>query len=595
MDSKIDPIAGTHLDLLRAELAARGLTGFVVPRADEHQGEYVPPSAKRLAWLTGFTGSAGVAVVLAETAAVFSDGRYTLQVREEVDTARFHTLHLIEDPPAAWIKRAAKPGDRIGYDPWLHTTDDVRRLSEAARAAGAEMVACAENPLDAAWADRPDPPAAAAEPYPLDLSGRVALDKRRELAAALEREGDDAAVLTLPDSIAWLLNVRGRDLPCTPVVLSFAILHRDATVDWFVAPGKVGEAVRAHLGEGVRSHPREAFVPALRALGARGATVRVDPASGPAAVAEILAGTGARVSRAADPCLLPKACKNAVELDGFRRAHRADAAALAGFLAWFEENGVGRTEKELADRLLDFRRAQPGFVCPSFPTIAGAGPNGAIVHYHVRAATARVLEPGQPFLLDSGAHYREGTTDVTRTLALGEVATEIRRNFTLVLQGNIDLAQAVFPKGTGGSQLDVLARRWLWAEGLDYDHGTGHGVGAFLSVHEGPQRIGKAPNAVALEPGMVLSDEPGYYRAGAYGIRIENLLAVREVEGGEQPMRGFETLTLVPIDRRLVVAEMLLPEQRDWLNAYHERVVEVVAPLVDAATARWLEAATRPL
>lgn len=595
MDSKPSVLSASPLDRLRSELAARGLSGFVVPRADEHQGEYVPPSAKRLAWLTGFTGSAGVAVVLASGAAVFSDGRYTLQVREEVDTGRFHTLHLTEDPPAAWIKRTARPGDRIGYDPWLHTADDVRRLSDAARAAGAEMVPCADNPLDAVWADRPAPPAAAAEPYPLELSGRVALDKRREVAATLEREGDDAAVLTLPDSIAWLLNVRGRDLPCTPVVLSFAILHREASVDWFVDPDKVGPAVRAGFDAGVRVRPREDFAPALAELGARGAAVRVDPASGPAAVATMLQEAGARVSRAADPCLLPKACKNAVELDGFRLAHRADAAALARFLAWFEAEGAGQTEKALADRLLAFRREQPGFVCPSFPTIAGAGPNGAIVHYHVRAETARVLEPGQPFLLDSGAHYREGTTDVTRTLVAGEADPAFRRNFTLVLQGHIDLAQAVFPKGTSGSQLDALARRWLWAEGLDYDHGTGHGVGAFLSVHEGPQRIGKAPNAVALEPGMVLSNEPGYYRAGAYGIRIENLLAVRAVEGGEQPMRGFETLTLVPVDRRLVVAEMLLPEQRDWLNAYHERVAEVVAPLVDPATARWLDAATRPV
>ncbi len=595
MDKKISEIVTTPLDLLRSELAARNLTGFVVPRADEHQGEYVPRSAKRLTWLTGFTGSAGVAVILAHAAAVFSDGRYTLQVREEVDTDRFETLHITEDPPAAWIKRTAKAGDRIGYDPWLHTADEVRRFADAARVAGAEMVACADNPLDAVWADRPAPPAFPAEPYPPELSGRVGLDKRREIAAALDREGDDAAVLTLPDSIAWLLNVRGRDLPGTPVVLSFAVVHRDATVDWFVEPGKIGADVVAHLGEGVRLHPRGDFVGVLEALGARGAAVRVDPASGPAAVAEILSHAGARVTRGPDPCLLPKACKNTVELDGFRRAHRADAVAMTRFLAWFDAHGAGETEKALSDRLLAFRQELPGFVGPSFPTIAGAGPNGAIVHYHVRAATARVLERGQLFLLDSGAHFREGTTDVTRTLAVGEVDAAIRRAFTLVLQGHIDLAQAVFPKGTTGSQLDALARRWLWTEGLDYDHGTGHGVGAFLSVHEGPQRIGKAPNLVALEPGMVLSNEPGYYKTGAWGIRIENLVAVREVEGGERPMRGFEILTLVPIDRRLVVAEMLLPDQRDWLNAYHERVAEVVAPLLDAETARWLEAATRPI
>jgi len=457
------------------------------------------------------------------------------------------------------------------------------------------MVSCRENPLDAVWPDRPDPPMSAATVYPVELSGRVGLDKRREVAAVLERDGEDAAVLTLPDSIAWLLNVRGRDLPCTPVVLSFALVYRDASVDWFVDAEKVGAEVRAHLDDAVRVRPRAAFLEALHDIAANGGVVRVDPASVPAAVTDILQLAGAKVSRNGDPCLLPKACKNAVELDGFRRAHRHDAVALTRFLAWFDANGAGRTEKALSDRLLEFRREQTGFVGPSFPTIAGAGPNGAIVHYHVRAETARTLGRGELFLLDSGAHYLEGTTDVTRTLAVGSVDAEIRRNFTLVLQGNIDLSLAVFPKGTTGSQIDALARRWLWAEGLDYDHGTGHGVGAFLSVHEGPQRIGKAPNMVALAPGMVVSNEPGYYKTGAYGIRIENLLAVRAVEGGERSMFAFEALTLVPIDRRLIVAEMLTPDQRDWLNAYHARVAEVVGPLLDSATADWLAEATRPV
>ncbi len=595
MDHTASISTATPLDLLRSEMRRRALDGFVVPRADEHQGEYVPPSAKRLAWLTGFTGSAGVAVVLDDAAAVFSDGRYTLQVREEVDTDRFETRHITDDPPSGWLRRMVSAGQRIGYDPWLHTPDDVRRMGDAVTAAGGELVACRDNPLDAVWPDRPDPPMSAASVYPVELSGRVGLDKRREVAAVLERDGEDAAVLTLPDSIAWLLNVRGRDLPCTPVVLSFAVVYRDASVDWFVEAEKVGAEVRAHLDSGVRVRLREDFVPVLQEIGAHGGAVRVDPASVPAAVTDILRASGAKISRGGDPTLLPKACKNAVELDGFRRAHRHDAVALARFLAWFDAHGAGLTEKDLSDRLLECRREQPGFVGPSFPTIAGAGPNGAIVHYHVRPETARILNRGEVFLLDSGAHYREGTTDVTRTLAVGEVEPEIRRNFTLVLQGNIDLALAVFPKGTTGSQLDALARRWLWAAGLDYDHGTGHGVGAFLSVHEGPQRIGKAPNMVALAPGMVVSDEPGYYKTGAYGIRIENLLAVRTVEGGERPMLGFEALTLVPVDRRLVVAEMLLPEQRDWLNAYHARVAEVVGPLLDPATASWLAEATRPI
>lgn len=595
MDHNTASSTTTPLDLLRSEMRRRALDGFVVPRADEHQGEYVPPSAKRLAWLTGFTGSAGVAVVLGDAAAVFSDGRYTLQVREEVDTERFETRHITDDPPSAWLRRTVTAGQRIGYDPWLHTPDDVRRMGDAVTAAGGELVACRENPLDAVWKDRPAPPMAAASVYPVELSGRVGLDKRREVAAALERDGEGAAVLTLPDSIAWLLNVRGRDLPCTPVVLSFAVVHRDASVDWFVEAEKVGPEVRAHLDDAVRLRPRADFIPVLQEIAANGGVVRIDPASVPAAVTDILRVAGAKISRGGDPTLLPKACKNAVELDGFRRAHRHDAVAMTRFLAWFDAEGAGKTEKQLSDRLLDFRRAQAGFVGPSFPTIAGAGPNGAIVHYHVRAATARTLGRGEVFLLDSGAHYRDGTTDVTRTLAAGEVDAEIRRNFTLVLQGNIDLSLAVFPRGTTGSQIDALARRWLWAAGLDYDHGTGHGVGAFLSVHEGPQRIGKAPNMVALAPGMVVSNEPGYYKTDAYGIRIENLLAVQAVEGGERPMLGFEALTLVPIDRRLIVPEMLLPEQRDWLNAYHARVAEVVGPLLESDVADWLARATRPI
>ncbi len=589
------PVSLLPLDLLRGELRARGLDGFVVPRADEHQGEYVPAAAKRLAWLTGFTGSAGTAVVLPDCAAVFSDGRYTLQMRDEVDTARFETRHITDDPPAAWLRARAKPGQRIGYDPWLHVPEDVKRLDEAARAAGAMLVACENNPLDAAWRDRPPPPGAPAEVYPVEFSGRVSLDKRREVAASLERDGADAAVLTLPDSIAWLLNIRGRDLPATPVVLSFAVVHRDARVEWFVDAAKVDGAVRAHLGDGVTVRPRDEFRIALCALAAVKAAVRVDGASIPAAVVDLLKTAGARIVPAPDPCLLPKACKNAVELDGFRRAHRRDAAAMARFLAWYDAHAEGMNEKQVANALLDFRKEQDLFVCPSFPTIAGAGPNGAVVHYHVRAATARTLEAGQLFLLDSGAHYRDGTTDITRTLPVGEVAEPLRHHFTRVLQGHIDLACAVFPAGTTGTQLDSLARRPLWAEGLDYDHGTGHGVGAFLSVHEGPQRISKLPNAVALKPGMVLSNEPGYYKAGAYGIRIENLLAVRAEEGGERPMLGFEILTLVPIDRRLIVTELLTLEQREWIDAYHARVAEVISPLLDAETAIWLAAAAAPL
>jgi Xaa-Pro aminopeptidase len=585
---------------LRAELHRRGLAGFLVPRADEHQGEYGPRHAQRLAWLTGFTGSAGLAVVLTDAAAIFVDGRYTLQVRDQVPADLFEYHHVTESPPTEWLRRQLKPGNRLGYDPWLHTIEGVERLGIACQRARAELSPCAENLVDALWTDRPAPPRAPVVAHDLAYAGRASADKRREIATILEREGADATVLTAPDSIAWLLNIRGGDVAHTPLPLSFAIVHADATVDLFLDPGKVAPGLREHLGDGVRLLPSDALGAALDRLGAARRTVQVDPTAVAAWIAQRLDAAGASVTRGADPCALPKAQKNEIELAGARAAHLRDGAALCRFLAWLaREAPAGRlTEVAAAGRLDAFRAVEALFRDTSFPTISGAGPNGAIVHYHATPATDRPLGPGTLYLVDSGAQYLDGTTDVTRTVALGPPTPEQRDRFTRVLRGHIALATARFPAGTTGSQLDALARRFLWDSGLDYDHGTGHGVGSYLSVHEGPQRISKVGHAVPLQPGMIVSNEPGYYKAGEYGIRIESLVVVVALPappGAELPLLGFDTLTLAPIDLALVEPDRLRPEELAWLDAYHQRVREGVTPLVDADTAAWLAAATRPL
>jgi len=577
------------VDALRAELRRRGLDGFVVPRADEYQGEYVPPSAARLAWLTGFTGSAGIAVLMLEKGAVFSDGRYTLQMPEQVDTEVFECLHISDDPPAEWIAANLPPGGALGYDPWLHVEKEVRKFEEAAGKAGGRLVACAENPLDAVWTDRPAPPSAPMVAHDLAYAGRESADKRREIAAALDGAGRDAAVLTLPDSIAWLLNVRGGDVAHTPLPLSFALLDREGKAELFVDPAKPAPGLGGHLGNEVSLAPPEAFGPALDALA--GKTVQVDAARAPAWVVSRLEAAGAELVRERDPCILPKACKNGSEIAGARAAHRRDAGAVADFLAWLDREGpTGRqTELSAAARLLGCREKLPLFRDLSFPTISGAGPNGAVVHYGVTEATDRTLAPDMLYLVDSGAQFLDGTTDITRTIAIGTPTDRQRACFTRVLKGHIALATARFPEGTTGAQLDTLARAPLWQGGLDFDHGTGHGVGSYLSVHEGPQRISKRGEEVLLA-GMIVSNEPGYYEPGAFGIRIENLLLVRE-DPDVPEMLSFETLTFAPIDRRLVDTALLTPAERDWLNAYHAQVRETAAcedPL-------WLEAATAPI
>jgi Xaa-Pro aminopeptidase len=586
----------TPLSLLRAELKRIGLDGFFVPRADEHQGEYVPASAARLAFLTGFTGSAGAAIVLADRAAIFVDGRYTLQVAAEVDTSLFTTLHLIEQPPYRWLADTLPAGAKFGYDPWLHTPDQVEQLKQACRQADAELVAVRANPLDAVWADRPAAPMTPVVPHPEGFAGQSAAEKRALIAQELLARKSDAVFLSAPDSIGWLLNIRGNDVEFTPLPLSFAILHKDASVDLFVDGRKVLAETKAHLGPAVRLHEPAALEGALKALA--GKMVRFDAANSPAWALDRLVEGGARIDRASDPCLLPRACKNDVELNGARNAHLRDGVALSTFLAWLSQEAPKGTVTELsaADKLEQCRRGGNLYQGPSFATIAGAGPNGAIVHYRSSPATNRPLAPGQIFLIDSGGQYLDGTTDVTRTVAVGEAGSEEKHRFTLVLKGHIALARARFPAGTSGSQLDSLARKPLWDHGLDYDHGTGHGVGSYLSVHEGPQRIAKNNNSQALLPGMMLSDEPGYYKTGAYGIRIENLIVVKDEDGpSERPARGFEVLTLAPIDLNLVDRDLLTEDEVTWLNDYHARVRDSLTPLVDPATATWLSDATRPL
>ncbi|HEY1431309.1 MAG TPA: aminopeptidase P family protein [Stellaceae bacterium] len=587
-----------RLARLRTELAARHLDGFIVPRADQHQGEYVPPRGQRLAWLTGFTGSAGLAIVLRDRAALFVDGRYTLQAAAQVDTGSFEIHHLIEEPPAQWLAGALKGNEVLAYDPWLHTPHEVERFRAAAEKAGGELRAVCDNPLDRVWAGQPAAPIAPVVPHTEQFAGESAASKRTRLGRALHEEGIAAVVLTMPESVAWLLNIRGGDVPHTPLPLSFAILRQDGSVSLFIDRRKLVPGIERHLGNSVTVMPPDHLGPSLDELAAEGGRVQADPATAASWVFDRLTEAGAKIHRAADPCMLPKASKNAAEIDGTRAAHRRDGAALTRFLAWLAREASKGDLREIAasDRLEALRREGEHFRDLSFPTISGAGSNGAIVHYRAMPETEKRLEPGTLYLLDSGAQYLDGTTDVTRTVAVGEPSAEMRDRFTRVLKGHIALALAHFPKGTTGTQLDGFARRALWQVGLDYDHGTGHGVGSYLGVHEGPQRISKAPNTQALLPGMIVSNEPGYYKTGAYGIRIENLVLVQPADGSaEREMLGFETLTLAPIDRNLIDPSLLDEDEIAWLDAYHTRVRETLTPLVDPDTARWLAEATEPV
>ncbi len=598
-----DPAAASEtpprVAAIRREMARQGLAFMIVPRGDAHQGEYVAPHDERLAWATGFTGSAGLAIVGRDEAAVFIDGRYTLQVRDQVDLSIFAPRHLVDEPPASWLAEKVRPGDKVGFDPKLHTPNGLEPIERAVAGAGGTLVAVTDSPVDAAWEDQPAPPLEPVVPHDLKLAGESSSEKRTRIGEAIGKAKADAAVLTLPESIAWLLNIRGGDVGHVPLPHSFAIVDKAGTVDLFLDPRKVTDGLPAHLGNGVRLRDSSEFEGALGAMA--GKSVLIDPAWSSVWTFERLKAAGASIVKGADPCLLPKACKNAAEIAGVRAAHVRDGAAMTKFLRWVTAEGAkgGVSEIAACEKLEDFRRETGALKDLSFDSISGSGPNGAIVHYRVTKRTDRRLSPGEVFLIDSGGQYEDGTTDITRTVAIGDIAeplrSEVRDRYTRVLKGHIALATARFPAGTTGAQLDTLARKPLWDAGLDYDHGTGHGVGAYLSVHEGPQSISKRPVTQALLPGMICSNEPGYYKTGGYGIRIENLIVVREaaVAGAERKMLEFETITLAPIDLALVEPSMLTADERDWLNAYHARVRETVGPLVDGETRAWLEAATR--
>jgi Xaa-Pro aminopeptidase len=597
-DETADPRHGpARLAALRGELARRELDGFVVPRTDEHQSEYVAPAFERLAWLTGFTGSWGTAIALADTAAIFVDGRYTVQVREQVDTGAFAPEHLIETPPDQWLAKHLKAGARLGYDPALHTPDGVKRLEAACAKAGATLVPVDANPIDAVWTDRPPPPVAPVVMHGLQRAGETTEAKLGRIRAKLADLGDDALLVSDPHALAWILNIRGGDVSHTPLPLGYAIVPREGRPQAFLDGRKLSNAVRAALDEQADIAEPGTLDAALGALGKAKATVRFDAGSAGARLVQRLEAAGGKADVGPDPVALMKAVKNDVEIAGSRAAHLRDGAAVTRFLAWLaREAPKGAVSEVSAAVALEGFRAETGLLKDvSFPSISAAGPNAAIPHYRVTHRSNRRLEPGI-YLIDSGAQYEDGTTDITRTVAVGEPGSEMRDRFTRVLQGHIAIATAVFPKGVSGAQIDAFARRPLWEAGLDFDHGTGHGVGSYLSVHEGPQRIAKI-GTTPLEPGMMLSNEPGYYKAGQWGIRIENLILVetRIIAGAEREMHGFETMTFAPIDLALVDPALMRPAEIGWLNDYHAAVRDKLSGLVDPQTRAWLEDATRPI
>lgn len=588
-----------RLIALRVTMAQEKLDGFIVPMADEFQNEYVPASARRVEYISGFTGSAAQVIILRDRAAFFTDSRYTLQAQHEVPDA-FVRYDTAEKLPPDWLTDTMLKGQRLGYDPWLHAVQSVERLQKAAARIGVEFVAVDRNPLDATWSDRPAVPVAPVTPHGEEFSGKSSAVKRQEIAQKLRGQNCTAVILSDPSSTAWLLNIRGGDVPHTPLPLSFSILYDDATVDWFVDPRKLTPELAAHLGAEVRVHPAAAFADALARLGAQKAHVALDPQLCAAWIAQQLTISGAKLAPGDDPCALPRACKNAVEQAGTRAAHRRDGAALARFFAWLAEQPLGSVGELQAEHVLESCRTEQNlYRDSSFTTIAGSGAHGAIVHYRATTATDRTLQGGELFLLDSGGQYLDGTTDVTRTVAIGTPTAEMRDRYTRVVKGHIALASARFPVGTTGAELDVLARQFLWAVGLDYGHGTGHGVGSYLGVHEGPQSISRrARGSVALQPGMILSNEPGYYKPGSYGIRFENLMLVTEAqttEGGEHAMLGFEVLTLAPLDRTLLQRDLLTQSEIAWINAYHARVREEVATPSTGTIRAWLYRATETL
>jgi Xaa-Pro aminopeptidase len=587
-----------RLAALREELARRKLTGFVIPRADQQQNEYVAPSEERLAWLTGFTGSAGMAVVLPKEAAVFVDGRYTLQAAKQVDGKAWSVEPLVDPPPETWLGKHLVAGDRLGFDPWLHTSAAAERLAATCSKAGAELVAVESNPLDSVWTERPAPPLGPVAIHGMQFSGEAEADKLGRIRGEIARLGADALVLSDSHAVAWTFNIRGADVSHTPLPLSYALVPRDGRPTVFIDHRKLSNSARDHLEQNADVREPDALTPQLTELAQRGASIALDSATAADALSRLIAAAGGKVLRGNDPVSLLKAVKNATEIEGTRAAHRRDAVALARFLAWIDREAPSGalTEIDAVEALETFRRDTGALKDVSFPTIAGTGPNGAIVHYRVTRKTNRRIAPGDLLLIDSGAQYEDGTTDVTRTIATAKPTDEMRDRFTRVLRGHIAIARATFPDGTIGAQLDTLARQFLWQAGIDFEHGTGHGVGSYLSVHEGPARISKL-GTTPLKRGMILSNEPGYYKADTFGIRIENLelVVAAEIACAEKPMNGFETLTLAPIDRRLIDLKMISKNELAWLNDYHARVRREVRPHLDEATKLWLDAATEPL
>ena len=594
----VAPSAAGRLDEVRSQLEHSNLTGFIIPQADEHQGEYISDSAQRLRWLTGFAGSAGTAVMLRRQTALFVDGRYTLQASRQFDGSDVEVRHFREPPLGKWLAENTSAGDRIGFDPRLHGIQQIEGLRKDLAKSGAELVPVDDNPIDRVWRDRPSAPAAPVSGHASRYTGQGVDEKLDEIAKEVGQAGADAVVLNQMDSVAWAFNVRGGDTANTPLTMSYGVIHGDGHADFYVDTNKLEPGIEAHFGNRISAADIAGFDDGLAGLGGRGATVMLDRTTATEHIRLALENAGAKVVFARDPVMLPRARKNPTELEGARAAHVRDAVAMCRFLRWFDETTAERTigEMEAADKIDGLRAENEDFRGLSFDTIAGAGANGAIVHYRVSPATENQLEAGSLFLLDSGGQYLDGTTDITRTLPVGEPSAEMRRHFTWVLKGNLAVARAHFPAKATGAQLDALARQVLWNEGLDYDHGTGHGVGSYLGVHEGPQRMAPGSTTV-LEPGMIISNEPGLYIADTYGIRIENLLIVRESERGtaDKPFLAFETLTVVPIDRRLIDVDLLTAEEISWLDDYHARVLAVVGSRLEAEDRKWLELMTAPL
>ncbi len=583
---------------VRALMAKAKIDCLLVPRSDEHQGEYVPACAERLRWVSGFSGSAGIAAIARKAAVLFTDGRYSVQARAETDTSVFEISMLPRWRLAEWLGEHLGKGQTIGFDPWLHTASEIARFKAALTPKGIRLKPTPRNLIDKAWGkQRPPPPSAPVIPQPVEFAGKASAEKIADIQKLLKADGQSAAVLTLPDSICWLFNIRGGDVEHNPVVLAFAIVPASGKAELYIDPAKIGRDAKAHLATVAKVLPRTKLAERLAALKAQGKRVRVDLDTAAQWFASSIGP--ASLAKGSDPCILPKAIKTSAEIDGARAAHVRDGAAVVRYLAWLDDWASDGTLDEITavQKLEEFRRDTNLLREISFATISGSGPNGAIVHYRVTERTNRKLTPGELFLIDSGAQYQDGTTDITRTVAIGTPSDDMKRHFTAVLKGHIAIATARFPNGTRGIDLDPFARRALWEIGADFDHGTGHGIGSYLSVHEGPQSISRAGMTV-LQPGMLISNEPGYYREGAYGIRIENIVLVMAAEipsGGDRPMMSFETLTLVPIDRRLVDRDMMTAAEIAWLDTYHARVRETLSLKLDAGTRRWLEQATAPI